>query len=107
MRYSGFKVLKEALTGHKGWTPAWRDPEPKARYDIVVVGGSLTGQHLLTGVRESVYSYSPPLATNDLRVVEGRGDARSGATGAALLAVARTLQPDEVNGRLRFLAEPA
>ena len=75
--------------------------------DIVVVGGSLTGQHLLTGVRESVYSYSPPLATNDLRVVEGRGDARSGATGAALLAVARTLQPDEVNGRLRFLAEPA
>jgi predicted NBD/HSP70 family sugar kinase len=75
--------------------------------DIVVVGGSLSGQHLLTGVRESVYSYSPPLATNDLRVVEGRGDARSGATGAALLAVARTLAPDEVNGRLRFLAEPA
>ena len=27
--------------------------------------------------------------------------------GAALLAVARTLQPDEVNGRLRLLAEPA
>jgi heterotetrameric sarcosine oxidase beta subunit len=39
MRYSGFKVLKEALTGHKGWTPAWRDPAPKARYDFVVVGG--------------------------------------------------------------------
>ncbi len=39
MNYSGFKVLKEALTGHKGWKPAWRDPEPKARYDIVVVGG--------------------------------------------------------------------
>ena len=39
MRYSGFKVLKEALTGHKGWTPAWRDPEPKPRYDYIVVGG--------------------------------------------------------------------
>lgn len=39
MRYSGFKVLKEALTGHKGWAPAWRDPEPKPRYDFVVVGG--------------------------------------------------------------------
>ncbi len=39
MRYSGFKVLKEALTGHKGWRPAWRDPEPKAHYDIVIVGG--------------------------------------------------------------------
>ncbi len=39
MRYSGFKVLKEALTGHKGWQPAWRDPAPKAHYDFVVVGG--------------------------------------------------------------------
>ncbi len=39
MRYSGFRVIKEALTGHKGWTPAWRDPEPQAEYDIIVVGG--------------------------------------------------------------------
>ncbi|MFA3916596.1 sarcosine oxidase subunit beta family protein [Ruegeria hyattellae] len=39
MRYSGFKVFKEALTGHKGWTPAWRDPAPKTHYDIVVIGG--------------------------------------------------------------------
>ncbi|GAB2592710.1 ROK family transcriptional regulator [Microlunatus antarcticus] len=72
---------------------------------IVVVGGSLSSHHLLTGVRESVYSCSPPLATNDLRVVEGRGGERSGATGAALLAVARSLEPDAVNGRLRD-AEP-
>ncbi len=39
MRYSGFKVIKEALTGHKGWTPAWREPEPKSHYDIVIIGG--------------------------------------------------------------------
>ncbi|NPD14613.1 sarcosine oxidase subunit beta family protein [Xinfangfangia sp. D13-10-4-6] len=39
MRYSGFKVIKEALTGHKGWTPAWRDPEPKKHYDIIIIGG--------------------------------------------------------------------
>lgn len=39
MRYSGFRVLKEALTGHKGWTPAWRDPDPQPEYDIVIVGG--------------------------------------------------------------------
>ncbi|MFT5639521.1 MAG: heterotetrameric sarcosine oxidase beta subunit [Paracoccaceae bacterium] len=39
MRYSGFKVLKEALTGHKGWKPVWREPEPKPEYDIIVVGG--------------------------------------------------------------------
>mgnify|MGYP001027574729 CR=1 FL=1 len=39
MRYSGFRVIKEALTGHKGWQPAWREPEPKAKYDIVIIGG--------------------------------------------------------------------
>ncbi|WP_299084775.1 sarcosine oxidase subunit beta family protein [uncultured Ruegeria sp.] len=39
MRYSGFQVIKQALTGHKGWIPAWRDPEPKAHYDIVIIGG--------------------------------------------------------------------
>jgi len=39
MRYSGLKVIKEALTGHKGWRPAWRNPEPKAQYDVVIIGG--------------------------------------------------------------------
>ena len=39
MRYSGFRVIKQALTGHKGWTPAWRDPEPKKAYDIIIIGG--------------------------------------------------------------------
>ncbi len=39
MRYSGFRVIKEALTGHKGWQPAWRDPEPQASYDILIIGG--------------------------------------------------------------------
>ncbi|AHM05814.1 Sarcosine oxidase beta subunit [Roseibacterium elongatum DSM 19469] len=39
MTFSGFKVVKEALTGHKGWRPLWRDPDPKPAYDIVIVGG--------------------------------------------------------------------
>jgi methylglutamate dehydrogenase subunit A len=39
MRYSALSVLKQGLTGHKGWTPVWRDPAPKAEYDIVVIGG--------------------------------------------------------------------
>jgi sarcosine oxidase subunit beta len=39
MRYSGFRLLKEALTGNKGWTLAWRDPDPKAAYDVIVIGG--------------------------------------------------------------------
>ena len=39
MRYSGFKLIKEALTGHKGWTPVWREPKPQSHYDIVIIGG--------------------------------------------------------------------
>ena len=39
MRFSGLRVVKEALTGHKGWAPLWRDPEPQPSYDIVIVGG--------------------------------------------------------------------
>ena len=39
MRYSGFKVIKEALTGHRGWGPAWRDAAPKTEYDYVIIGG--------------------------------------------------------------------
>lgn len=39
MRYSGWRVLAEGLTGNKGWKPAWRDPAPKAEYDIIIIGG--------------------------------------------------------------------
>ena len=38
MRYSAFKVLKEGLTGNKGWKPVWREPDPKPEYDIIIVG---------------------------------------------------------------------
>lgn len=39
MRYSALKIFKEAITGHKGWTPVWRSPEPKPAYDIIIIGG--------------------------------------------------------------------
>lgn len=39
MRYSALRVLKEGLTGNKGWKPAWRDPEPQKNYDFIIVGG--------------------------------------------------------------------
>jgi len=39
MRFSGFRVIKEALTGHKGWQPLWRTPDPQPEYDIIIVGG--------------------------------------------------------------------
>lgn len=38
-RYSAFSLLRGALNGQKHWQPAWRDPEPKASYDIIIIGG--------------------------------------------------------------------
>jgi sarcosine oxidase, subunit beta len=36
--YSGWRVLLEGLRRQKGWVPAWRSPEPKKRYDIILIG---------------------------------------------------------------------
>ena len=37
--YSVFSLLANALTGQKGWKPAWRDATPKPAYDAIIVGG--------------------------------------------------------------------
>ena len=42
-RYSAWSVFKNGLSGHKNWDRAWRDPEPKAEYDVVIVGAGLHG----------------------------------------------------------------
>ena len=39
MRFSGLRVLREGLTGNKGWAPQWRDAEHKAEYDAIIIGG--------------------------------------------------------------------
>jgi heterotetrameric sarcosine oxidase beta subunit len=38
-RYSALALLRGALTGQKHWDRAWRDPEPKPHYDVIVIGG--------------------------------------------------------------------
>jgi heterotetrameric sarcosine oxidase beta subunit len=37
--YSAWQVLKNAVTGNTGWQPAWRKPDPKPSYDVIVIGG--------------------------------------------------------------------
>ncbi|MFI0846607.1 sarcosine oxidase subunit beta family protein [Mesorhizobium sp. IMUNJ 23232] len=37
--YSALSILKNALTGNRDWKPAWRKPDPKPTYDVIVVGG--------------------------------------------------------------------
>ena len=36
--YSFLSLACRALGGHKGWPHAWRSPEPRKNYDIIIIG---------------------------------------------------------------------
>jgi sarcosine oxidase subunit beta len=38
-RYSIFSLARNALAYHEDWELAWRSPEPRPEYDIVIIGG--------------------------------------------------------------------
>ena len=38
-RYSAFNLLRHACSGHRYWPRAWRDPDPKPAYQVLVIGG--------------------------------------------------------------------
>ncbi|TVQ69102.1 MAG: sarcosine oxidase subunit beta family protein [Oceanospirillales bacterium] len=38
-RYSGFGLAKHALTHNENWQRMWRNPVPKKKYDVIIVGG--------------------------------------------------------------------
>jgi sarcosine oxidase subunit beta len=37
--YSIFSLARNALSFHQNWEKAWRSPEPKKQYDVIIVGG--------------------------------------------------------------------
>lgn len=38
-KYSALGLLRGVFNGQSHWQPAWRDPEPKNSYDVVIIGG--------------------------------------------------------------------
>ena len=58
-RFNAFNLLRHALTGHKNWTEQWPDSQPKAEYDVIIVGAGghglgaayyLAKQHGITNI---------------------------------------------------------
>ncbi len=37
--YSIFAIVANAINGNRGWKRAWRNPVPKPRYDVLIIGG--------------------------------------------------------------------
>jgi predicted NBD/HSP70 family sugar kinase len=73
---------------------------------VVVIGGQLAGagEHLLAGIRESVYQRSLPLATEHLRIVTSRAGGEAAVLGASALAIEHVLSPDVVEAACDALA---
>ena len=38
-KYSGFGLFKHSLSFHENWQRVWRNPKPKKKYDVIIVGG--------------------------------------------------------------------
>lgn len=73
MRYSALTLIGQALKGHTGWQPAWRDAAPKPEYDVLIIGG---GGHGLA----TAYYLASRYGINNVAVIE-KGYIGSGNVG--------------------------
>src|SRR4051812_25948110 len=71
--YSFLSLARHALTGHRGWQPAWRKAAPRVHYQVVIIGG---GGHGLA----TAYYLAKEHGINDVAVL-GKGVIGLGNTG--------------------------
>ncbi|WP_430474697.1 sarcosine oxidase subunit beta family protein [Thalassospira lucentensis] len=73
MRYSALSLLGNAFSKNKNWKPAWRNPDPKPHYDVIIIGG---GGHGLA----TAYYLSKVFGVRNVAVLE-KGYLGSGNVG--------------------------
>lgn len=93
-RYSAFGLLRGALNGQKHWQPAWRDPDPKPHYDIIVIGG---GGHGLA----TAYYLAKVHGLRNIAVVE-KGWIGGGNTGRNTTIVRSNYRQPELHNLFEF-----
>ncbi len=87
--YSAFSLLKNALSGNQDWKPAWRKPDPKPAYDVIIIGG---GGHGLS----TAYYLAKEFGITNVAVLE-KGYLGSGNVGRNTTAVrSNYLLPENV-----------
>jgi sarcosine oxidase subunit beta len=89
-RYSIFALARNALSDHRDWQPAWRSPDPKPRYEVVIVGG---GGHGLA----TAYYLAKEHGVRDVAVLE-KGWIGGGNTGRNTTVIRSNYLCDESAG---------
>ena len=72
-RYSIWSLARNAWRGHDDWAPVWRSPEPKPRYEVIIIGA---GGHGLA----TAYYLAKEHGVRDVAVLE-KGWLGGGNTG--------------------------
>jgi sarcosine oxidase, subunit beta len=74
-RFSALTLLRQAFGGHQGWRAQWRSPDPKPRYDAVIVGGG--GHGLATAYYLATEFSLPNVAVLEKRWIGGGNTGRN------------------------------
>ncbi len=86
-KYSGFAIAREAMRNHQGWKRAWRAPEMKKTYSVVIVGA---GGHGLA----TAYYLAKNHGIRDIAVLE-KGWLGGGNTGRNTTIIRSNYLQDE------------